>query len=44
GKELERKELSTLNSQLSTLNFVPGVYVLRLIDGDSIRTQKMIVE
>ena len=44
GKELVRKELSTLNSQLSTLNFVPGVYVLRLIDGDSIRTQKMIVE
>ena len=44
GKELERKELSTLNSQLSTSNFVPGVYVLRLIDGDSIRTQKMIVE
>ena len=44
GKELVRKELSTLNSQLSTFNFVPGVYVLRLIDGDSIRTQKMIVE
>ena len=44
GKELERKELSTLNSQLSTLNFVPGVYVLRLVGGDSVRTQKMIVE
>ena len=44
GKELERKELSTLNSQLSTLNYAPGVYVLRLVGGDSVRTQKMIVE
>ena len=44
GKELERKELSTLNSQLSTSNFVPGVYVLRLVDGDMVRTQKIVVE
>ncbi len=44
GKELERKELSTFNSQLSTLNFVPGMYVLRLIDGDSIRTQKIVID
>ncbi|MBR7023106.1 MAG: T9SS type A sorting domain-containing protein, partial [Bacteroidales bacterium] len=44
GKELERKELSTLNSQLSTLNFVPGVYVLRLVGGDSVRTQKIVID
>ena len=44
GKELVRKEFSTLNSQLSTFNFVPGVYVLRLVDGDSIRTQKIVVD
>ena len=44
GKELERKELSTLNSQLSTSSFVPGVYVLRLVGGDTVRTQKIVVE
>ena len=44
GKELVRKELSTLNSQLSTFNFAPGVYVLRLVDGDTVRTQKIVVE
>ena len=43
GKELERKELSTFNSQLSTSNFAPGVYVLRLVDGDMVRTQKIVV-
>ena len=30
GRQLFAKELSTLNSQLSTLNFPSGVYVLRL--------------
>ena len=44
GKELVRKELSTFNSQLSTSNFVPGVYVLRLVGGDTVRTQKIVVE
>jgi hypothetical protein len=44
GKELVRKELTTLSSQLSTSNFVPGVYVLRLVDGDTVRTQKIVVE
>ena len=43
GKELVRKELSTLNSQLSTSSFVPGVYVLRLVGGDTVRTQKIVV-
>ena len=44
GKELVRKELSTFNSQLSTLNFAPGVYVLRLVGGDSVRTQKIVID
>ena len=37
------KQLSTLNSQLSTLNYIPGVYMLRLINGNDVRTQKMVV-
>ena len=43
GHELFRKELSTLHSTLSTLPS-PGVYVLRLINGDNVRTQKIIIE
>ena len=44
GRQLFSKELSTFNSQLSTLNYTPGVYVLRLINGDDVRTQKIVVE
>ena len=44
GKELVRKELSTFNSQLSTSSFVPGVYVLRLIQGENIKTQKIVIQ
>ena len=44
GHQLVTKQLSTLNSQLSTLNYKSGVYVLRLIDGDTIRTQKIVIE
>ncbi len=44
GRELVKKELSTLNAQLSTLNYTLGVYVLRLINGDKVRTQKIIIE
>lgn len=44
GKELVRKEFSTLNSQCSTLNYTPGVYVLRLINGNDVKTQKIIIE
>ena len=29
---------------LSTLNMTPGVYVLRLLDGNTTRTQKIVVE
>ena len=35
--------LSPLNSQLSTLNYTPGVYVLRLINGDNVRVQKIVI-
>ena len=44
GHQLFTKQLPTLNSQLSTLNYTPGVYVLRLIDGEKVRTQKIVVE
>jgi len=44
GRQHISKELSTVNSQLSTLNFPSGVYVLRLINGDSVRTQKIVVK
>ena len=44
GRELTRKNLSTLNSQLSTLNYPSGVYILRLINGENIKTQKIIIK
>ena len=43
GHQLVTKQLSTLNSKLSTLNYIPGVYMLRLINGNDVRTQKMVV-
>ncbi len=43
GRQCYAKELSTANCQLSTINFPAGVYVLRLIDGDVARTQKIVV-
>ncbi len=44
GHQLFTKQLSTLNSQLSTLNYTPGIYVLRLIDRGKVRTQKIVIE
>ena len=43
GRELVHKNLSTLNSKLSTLNLTPGVYVLRLINGENVKTQKIVI-
>ena len=43
GRELVRKELATLNPQLSTLNYTPGVYILRLINGEDVRVQKIVI-
>jgi hypothetical protein len=44
GHQLFTKQLSTLNSKLSTLNYKSGVYVLRLIDWEKVRTQKIVIE
>ena len=44
GRQVFSKELSTINYQLSTANYLPGVYVLRLINGDSVRTQKIVIK
>ena len=44
GRTLFTKELSTFNSSLFTFNFTPGVYVLRLINGEKVKTQKIIVD
>ena len=38
------QKLSTRNSQLSTRNFTPGEYVLRLINGDTVRVQKIVIK
>ena len=43
GRRVFSKELSTVNYQLSTANFLPGVYVLRLINGENVRTQKIVM-
>ena len=44
GRQVLTRELSTVNSQLSTVNFPAGVYVLRLIDGDDVKTQKIVMK
>ena len=43
GRMLVTKQLSTTNSQLPTANFQAGVYVLRLINGENVKTQKIVV-
>ena len=43
GHQLVTKQLPTLNSQLST-SLTKGVDVLRLINGENVRTQKIVVE
>lgn len=43
GHQLFAKKLSTLNSHLSIFKS-PGVYVLRLIDGDNVKNQKIIIK
>ncbi len=44
GRQILTKELSTANCQLSTANFNTGVYVLRLVNGNDVKTQKIIVK
>ena len=45
GRNLYTQELQTLNSQLSTLNsqLKKGVYVVRLCNGNDVKTQKIVV-
>ena len=43
GRTLVSKNLSTLTSHLSPLTFKPGVYVLRLINGERVKTQKIVI-
>lgn len=43
GRMLISKDLSALNNHLSTLTFNPGLYILHLINGDNIKTQKIII-
>lgn len=44
GRNVFSKEDLPLNAHLSTLTYKPGVYVLRLINGDTVRTQKIVVK
>ena len=46
AKELstDNCQLPTANCQLTTANFPAGVYVLRLISGDEVKTQKIVIE
>lgn len=44
GHILISKQLSTLHSPLSTSDFSTGVYVLRLINGNYVKTQKIVVK
>ncbi len=43
GRQLMCKQLSTLNCQLSTVNYSPGVYMLRLVNGENVKVQKVVV-
>ena len=43
GRQILTKELSTINYQLSTDNFKPGVYVVRLCNGKDVKVQKIVV-
>ena len=43
GRVLFSQENATVNYQLSTVNYASGVYVLRLINGDDVKTQKIVV-
>ena len=44
GRELVSKDLSQPTSHLSVLNYKSGIYVLRLINGDNVKTQKIVID
>ena len=43
GRVLFSQENATVNYQLSSVNYASGVYILRLINGDNVKTQKIVV-
>ena len=44
GRQVFTKETSALHGTISTSAFTPGVYVLRLTDGEKVKTQKLVVK
>ena len=44
GRQCYAKELSTSNFKLPTANFLSGIYVLRLINGNETRIQKIVIK
>ena len=44
GRILLTQEITTANCQLSTANNKPGVYVLRLMNGNDVRAQKIVID
>ena len=44
GRVVHAVGLSQCGSRITTTGMTPGVYVLRLIDGDNVRTQKIIIK
>ena len=43
GRMLFTKELSVLRSQFSVPHFTPGVYILRILNDNGIKTQKIVI-
>ena len=44
GKNIFTREITTVNCQLPTANLTPGVYLLRLIKGKDVKTQKIVIK
>ena len=43
GKNIFTREITTVNCQLPTAYFTSGVYLLRLINGKDVKTQKIVI-
>ena len=44
GHIIDQRDVETSYYGVSTDAMTPGVYVLRLINGDNVKTQKMVIE
>lgn len=44
GRNVLTQQLTTGNCQLSTANFPAGVYMIQLVNGDQVKTQKIVVK